>query len=298
MEYDRESINQNWTQLIVSIVYMARAHEESEAKSQRLFASWENKRNGISNGGKKKLTAAAPAWVVLSEDKTHFVLIPEVAKAVESIFYKYLAGKGTARIERELNEALNVWKPSKGNRNKTGGWRESYINKIIRSRAVIGEFQPCSKRQPVGGAIKDYFPPVIDADLFYQVQARLQANALKNGNAGGKTGKVNNLFTHVVKCGFCNSPMHFIDKGNPPKGIKYLVCDASRRLKTCSAKPVRYDEFEQLFFDNFEELDISQLIPGKDGTQARLNELERQITANHQKIIEAEVAAENMTGNA
>jgi len=295
MEYDRESINNNWSQLIISIVYMARAHEESEAKSQRLSAAWENKREKISNGDKRKLTGAAPAWVRLSEDGSDFLLIPEVAKAIKLVFQKKLSGKGTSRIEKEMNNDPNVWKPPKGNRNKTGGWRESYINKIIRNRAVIGEFQPCSKRQPVGKPIKNYFPPVIDDDLFYQVQAHLQANSNKNGNTGGNTGKASNLFVYVVKCGFCGSVMHFINKGKPPKGGKYLVCDAARRLNTCSAKAVRYDEFERLFFDNFEELDISQLMPGKDETQVKLIELDKKVTANRQRINEFDNEIKNLS---
>ncbi|MGI6544081.1 MAG: recombinase family protein [Limnochordia bacterium] len=225
--------------------------------------------------------------------------MPEAAKAVELIYRKKLAGKGTGRIERELNEDPNVWKPPKTGRNKTGGWRKSYITKILRTKAVIGEFQPHKlvdgKRQPIGDPIPDYFPPVIDKELFYQVQAQLQANAEKKGNAGGRTGKVSNLFTHVIKCGLCGYPMHFINKGKPPKGRKYLVCDASRRLKTCTAKPIRYEEFEQLFFDNFEELDISQLIPGEDETQARINELEKLLTVNRQRLLEIDSKVENFS---
>ncbi len=295
MEYDKESINQNWTQLIISIVYMARAHEESEAKSKRLSAAWESKREKINNGKNEKITALCPAWMELSEDRSEFILIPERCKAVELIFRKKLAGKGADRIAKELNTNPDIWKPPKSNKNKTGGWRGSYINKILRNRAVIGEFQPRSKGQPVGDPIPDYFPPAIDEDLFYQVQAHLQANARKNGNGGGRTGKVSNLFTHIVKCGLCGAPMHYIDKGKPPKGRKYLVCDASRRLKTCSAKPVRYDEFEKLFFDNFEELNISQLVFSKDETQVRLNELETQITINNQRIAEKDNEVENLS---
>jgi DNA invertase Pin-like site-specific DNA recombinase len=297
MEYDRASIDQNWAQLIMPIVYMARAHEESEAKSKRLCSVWEYKRN---NSDRRKLTAMAPAWLRLSEDKTTFNPIPEVCEAVELIFRKKLDGKGTVRIESELNADLDVWKPPQTTRNKGGGWRKSYIDKILRNRAVIGEFQPHRKsvrgtRQPIGDPVPDYFPPIIDEDLFYQVQAQLDANRRQNGNAGGRNGKATNLFTHVVKCGLCGSPMHLIDKGKPPKGAQYLVCDAARRLKTCPAKMVRYDEFERLFFDNFEELDIGQLIPGEDETQARLGELEKRLTANRQKVVEIDSQVENLS---
>ena len=292
MEYDRESINQNWTQLIISIVYMARAYEESEAKSKRLTAAWDNKRNNID---KKKLSKVAPAWLELSEDGKEFIIKPEVAKAVELIFLKKISGKGTSRIEKEMNDDPNAWKPPKGGRNKTGGWRKSYIDKIVRTRAAIGEYQPCSNKQPIGEPIKNYFPPVIDEDLFYQVQAQLQANALKSNRGGGTTGKAKNLFAYVIKCGLCGSAIHYIDKGKPPKGAQYLICDSARRLKTCSAKAVRYDEFEQLFFDNFEELNIDELMPDKDETMLKLNELGKKVTANRQRLLEFDSEIKNLS---
>ncbi len=137
MEYDQESINQNWAQLIISITYMARAHEESKLKSERVAAAWENKRNN----GDKKLTAKAPAWVRLSEDRTKFILIPEAAKAIELIFRKKLAGKGAERIAQELNDDPNIWEPP-----RTGPIREPYqeiqeteepgIVKIMKSKYI------------------------------------------------------------------------------------------------------------------------------------------------------------------
>jgi hypothetical protein len=121
----------------------------------------------------------------------------------------------------------------------------------------------------------------------------LKANGEMKGNGGGRVAKAKNLFTHVAKCGLCGSPMHFIDKGKSPKGGQYLHCDKSRRLKQCPAKSIRYDEFERLFFDNFEELDIGLLIPGRDETQARARELEALIDVNRQMILEINEEIEN-----
>jgi len=289
MEYDLDSIKQNWTQLIISITYMARAHEESEAKSKRLAAAWENKRKKAING-EQKLTGKVPAWIKLSKDK--FILKSEVCKAVDLIFKKKLAGKGVGKIERELNADSSIWKPK-------NGWRTSYIDRILRNRAVISEFQPHQlingKREAVGDVIKDYYPKAIDENLFYQVQAQIRNNKQKKGNAGGETGKASNLFTHVAKCGLCNAPMHFIDKGKPPKGGKYLHCDAARRLKSCTAKAIRYEEFEKLFFDNFEELDINALIPNEEEKQSQIIELENTMTADKQRLLEIHVEIENLT---
>jgi len=59
MEYTRKSINQNWDQLIISITYMARAHDESLTKSKRLKEVWGKKREQAVNG-ERKLTGRCP----------------------------------------------------------------------------------------------------------------------------------------------------------------------------------------------------------------------------------------------
>jgi len=302
-EYTKASISQNWTQLIVSITYMARAHEESLTKSKRLKKAWEAKRDAIRSSN-KKLTARTPSWIKLSDDKTNFTLIPEISKAIELIFQMKLNGKGSERIAKELNTDNKIWKPIKSNRNKLGGWRKSYINKILTNRAIIGEFQPHSyfednegilRRQAVGNVVKNYFPLAIDTNLFYEVQNLIQRNS-KQGkhHSGGKTGKATNLFVHLAKCGLCGSPMHFIDKGKPPKGGKYLHCDNSRRLKLCSAKAIQYYEFENLFFENFEELEISQLIPSENKSKAKINKLTKLLSSNEFKINEVKEEFQNL----
>jgi DNA invertase Pin-like site-specific DNA recombinase len=72
MEYDKKSVSDNWTQLIISISYMARAHEESKVKSERLQESWINRRQ-LATNGKRKLTGVCPAWLQISEDKESFI---------------------------------------------------------------------------------------------------------------------------------------------------------------------------------------------------------------------------------
>jgi hypothetical protein len=77
---------------------------------------------------------------------------------IELIYRRKLEGKGTTRIETELNADPDLWRPPTKGPKKTGGWRKSYIVKILRSRAVIGEYQPHKmvdgKRQPIGDPIQ------------------------------------------------------------------------------------------------------------------------------------------------
>jgi len=222
---------------------MSRAHEESAIKAMRVGKAWEGKRKQID---RRKLTARCPAWLSLSEDKTQFTVIEDRKKVIRDIFSMKLVGKGATAIVKELNQTAK-WKPGSNNKRKQAeGWRESYVKKILRNRAVIGEFQlhkfVNGKRQPVGDPISGYFPVVVDKGDFYQVQKQFK----QNSHRGGKTGKVSNLFTHLLKCGYCKGSMAIIDKGPAPKGGKYLVCDRSRRGIDCCKATIKYDEVEHL----------------------------------------------------
>ncbi|RVD46068.1 recombinase family protein, partial [Mesorhizobium sp. M8A.F.Ca.ET.023.02.2.1] len=80
-----------FAQLIMSIVVMARANEESEMKSQRLSAVWDAKRRAVSE---KKLTGLCPAWLELSEDRKNFHVIDDRAQVVRRIFEDSASGQG------------------------------------------------------------------------------------------------------------------------------------------------------------------------------------------------------------
>ncbi len=226
-EYTEETVDANVGELIVSLTIMSRAHEESATKSRRLTKAWEGKRKQAST---MKLTARCPAWLKLNKAKTQFDIIEDREKTICHIFNMKLAGKGAITIVKELNSTPGIWKPGNSNKRKHGeGWRESYVKKILQSRSVIGEFQPHrllkGKREPIGESIPDYFPAVIDKDVFYRVQEQFR----QNNHKGGRTGKISNLFSYIAKCGYCGSSMAFINKGPAPKGGQYLVCDRARR---------------------------------------------------------------------
>lgn len=268
-EYTEETVNANVGELIVSLTIMSRAHEESATKSRRLTAAWEGKRKKT---GTMKLTARCPAWLKLNEAKTQFDIIENRKKTICHIFGMKLAGKGATTIVRELNSTPGIWKPGSTNKRKHGeGWRESYVKKILQNRSVIGEFQPHKllkgTREPIGETIPDYFPAVIDKDVFYRVQEQFR----QNNHKGGRTGKVNNLFSYIAKCGYCGSSMAFIDKGPAPKGGKYLVCDRARRKSIdCCSVSMRYDEIERLILTYCKGLRPKDILTENDDTAITL----------------------------
>jgi DNA invertase Pin-like site-specific DNA recombinase len=109
--------------LIVSLVIMSRAHEESQTKSHRISAAWKNKRTHAVD--RKPMTKWCPAWLELSPDRSEYVPIPERVEIVRGMFSDAIGGIGLYSIARRLNET-NV--PTFDSPN---GWHQSYIAKIL-----------------------------------------------------------------------------------------------------------------------------------------------------------------------
>jgi DNA invertase Pin-like site-specific DNA recombinase len=291
-EYTEGTVNANVGELIVSLSIMSRAHEESATKSKRLKAAWVGKRKQTET---MKLTARCPAWLKLNEAKTEFIHVEGRKEVICRIFEMKLAGKGATTIVRELNSNPEIWKPGSTKKRKQGaGWRESYVKKILQSRSVIGEFQPHQllngKREPIGEVIPDYYPTVIDKDVFYRVQEQFR----QNNHKGGRTGKVTNLFSHIAKCGYCGSSMAFVNKGHEPKGGKYLVCDQARRRSIdCSNVFIRYDEIERLVLTYCKGLQPKDILTENNDTAITL--LKGQLDAKASELKSIIVEIENIT---
>ena len=243
-------------------LYIMRAFDESKNKSIRIREARKSERKQARESG-KILTKRIPAWLEIVDDKIQ--TIPEAAESIKYIYKMKLEGLGVRQIAKHLNKK-SAWMPPKGN-----GWRASYLNKILQNIAVTGVYQPHSKnsktlkREPIGEPIADYYPRVISDNIFSRVQELLK----KNKGKGGRTGVVSNLFTHVIKCGYCNGSMIFIDKGKPPKGRTYLQCDNGKRGIKCEPNSIRYDEVESLILNSCIEVRPEEILPNPDD-QAKL----------------------------
>ncbi|EJZ22154.1 recombinase family protein [Rhizobium sp. Pop5] len=250
--------------ILLSVVIMARAYDESRTKALRVGAAWENKRRNIHD---KKLTQVAPAWLRLSEDRRVYDVIPERVEILKAIYNDADNGRGSYQIARKLNlDSVPTFAPSQG-------WHESYVSKLLTSRAVLGEFQPHryieGKRTPAGDPITDYFPAVISRDQFERIQA---GRAVRKNRGSGRKGRNNiNLFAGAATCGYCNGKMMIVDKGTGPKGGVYIRCDNARRGNECWAGswPLKHLETAFLFF--VKELDLHSFMLGSSAEDARLS---------------------------
>lgn len=270
----------DFSQLVVSLAIMSRAHEESQTKSRRLSAAWVNKRRTIDD---RKLTALSPAWLNLSTDRKSFEIDAERAHVIRSIFEDAAAGLGSYAIARRLN------KSGIAPFGRSTGWQTSYIGKILTSRAAIGEYQPHriidGRRVGTGPAIPNYFPAVIDEQLYLRVQS---GRSQRRIGGGGRKGEfVSNLFSGLARCAYCAAPMHFINKGALPKGGKYLACDKALRGLGCDNMAWRYDDFEASFLTFVEEIDLESFLRVQDESGHR-HDIEKKIQAAEGRLVQLE----------
>jgi len=261
--YSQATIDADMTNLMMSLVIMTRAHEESVTKSRRLNAAWEQKRREI---GTTKLTSLCPHWLRPSADKKSFEIIEERAAVVRRIYQMSIDGIGQESIARKLNQEKV---PAFG---KGKGWYSAYVHRLLRKRDVLGEFQSHRRDKsgkkavvPAGEAIQNYYPAIINETMYQKAQARVQTAT--PGRVGQSRG---NLFTGLAYDGVSGAPMRHLGRGydksklGQKNGLQfryyYLVSDYKRMNPDAKAVSWRYDWFETWFLNFITGLDWNSIV--------------------------------------
>jgi DNA invertase Pin-like site-specific DNA recombinase len=123
--YTEKSIN-DIGQLMFSLMTMSRSHQESEMKSIRGKAAWDNKRK-LALKLKKPMTRKCPNWLKVNEDMSGFIVLKEREEIIKYVFQLSIDGIGQRKIARMLNEK-GVEAFSKGKI-----WNASYIRASCKS---------------------------------------------------------------------------------------------------------------------------------------------------------------------
>ena len=264
--YTPESVNEGPAPLVMSLMVMGRAHEESLRKSERVGDAWAKKKARAAET-REPMTARVPGWLCLSADRRRIEVIPDRAAVIRRIFDDSLAGIGTLTIMRRLNQD---GVPTFG---RSQIWHDSYIKKILGNEAVCGTFQAFSKergdRRPVGPSVPGYYPQVIPPEDFARVQAGLSSR--RTAPIGRAAASYSNLLSSVARCGCCGAPMRLLDKGKPPKGGRYYQCDTARRYADgCELRRLfPASEAEAGVVASLRTTDIGRLLDGEKVAAAR-----------------------------
>ena len=252
--YDEATLDDDPMALMYALMVAIRANEESERKADRVGNAYNEKRKAAAEGADNgtPFTRMLPAWIEFREDTKSHAAISERAKVVETIFRMAGEGLGQHAIAQRLNAEGVPTFGGRGKQRKADAWHRSYIKKLLTNSAVVGTFTPHQKRTDTQGKrkrvpldpIEDYFPAVIDRDLFERVASSARASAPRGRNA---TAEPKSIFAGLLRCAHCGGTVTRMVKG--PDNV-YLICSRANRKLGCKYQAVRYEDAERALLGN------------------------------------------------
>ena len=263
-------------EIMISLLVMVRAREESVNKSRMIAESWEAKKK---KG--KAYTTVCPSWMQKDGDK--YKLIPIRAKTVKHILNLYKEGYGDRAISTKLNESntprftsVNQLK----NLKKKPYWSSHHVNEIRRSRALYGVYQPkriIDNKYIYSDDVEEFYPPIITKDEYLELRA-IAARKVKV-KTGGVT-SIKNVLRGVATCGSCGLNLILKDCGSRKRNGKmehyrYLIC-------TCKKMSIDFDTGVKFGLDSLYQIDQVKIINEKEG--------EREVRESERLIAEGQIA--------
>lgn len=214
------------TNLLVTIIFMGRAHDESLRRSTRIRDVHQAKRDRRDPA----IFGQGPAWVTRKPDGSGWEVKPGMAESIRRVFELSIHGVGCTAIARQAN-AEGWVAPA-----KVARWNITLPNKLLRNRAVLGEYEPKvmagSKRVSTGDVWADYYPRIVDEDTFLKAQAAAhnRRNLPNRRDAG-----YHNVLQGLAFCGHCGQTLLRKRKGGQKnaQGYAQYICSA----KDCGEKP-------------------------------------------------------------
>lgn len=280
--YSRQVIENEPHKLLLTLLIMCRANEESAIKAKRLKATWDQK---FKNLDTKRLTSRCPYWMRATSDTNGFELIPERADIVKKIIAMAKAGMGNSTIVHRLNESKVPTFSPKSN----AGWMPSYIQKMLKSPALYGEFHADGKLEI---PISNYFPAVITKEEWLLVDIIRRDRHTKGGAHKGP--QLSNLFSGLLKCGHCGGPMNMggYSAIKPyPKQKKYVACSGAKRGFPCKHINWGYPDLENELLRFCKSVDFGSVLGRTSSLSERANNatkasllLKDQIKALNEKL--------------
>ena len=275
MIWDEEKIA-NTSSLLISVVMFSRAHDESRIKAQRVSAAFQLKRNSgipvVSNihGG---------GWVLPKEDRTGWELVPEKAESVKKVFELVSEGYGGVRIARIANQEKWVM-PWRKRTTTSETWEHTGISRLLRDRRVLGEWQPKrminGKYVPDGDPVPNYFPSVVDEQLWFRAQNALIGRQMPKRLHG----KHSDIFAGLFSCA-CGSKMERkapSGRGNP---IYYCV---KRKAGLSDCRSFREEGIIETFFALAGRWKRLHFVGSADKTREEISLLQSKLTEVKKRI--------------
>lgn len=246
-------------------VMLSVSENEAAITAERIKAVFKSKlENGEIIGGSISLGYKK----VIVEGKKTLQVDEEKAEFVKHIFEQYDKYGSLSKTSKMLNSS--EWKCD-----------TKKLKAILKNKLYLGIYSA-----PSIGDFPDFCTPIIEKDLFYRVQKKLEKNAKTYVSQPNKT----YIFSGLMKCATCGTRLSGNTKRRPSKsGVrieKTYRCQYHQR-KDCTNKRNAYEPtVEKHLLSNVRkelnnkilEFDAKEIKPPVDTTQKQINKLTNKLT--------------------
>ena len=232
-----ESVNQNPTDLMLSILLFSRANEESKTKQARTIGNVETLIECHKKGEPVNIKSAGkhPFWVDDSGSQYEAIKPhPKYWQIAREALDMFLEGHGIYKVKRYLDDQY----PNELNGKE---WDYQVIKRMRESRALIGERTlNVQKRTYI---LENYYPALCKSESEF---LRLQELRVQNGHKSKRDPNKDNIKLmsglSILRCARCKGTMHgYLNKGKP----RYICVNGKHKQKGCSAWSVTAPLVEQ-----------------------------------------------------
>jgi hypothetical protein len=231
-EWSKERLT-NPADFMLSVMLLYRGHDESRVKSQRIRAVHDRARQQLD----RSIFGRAPGWLSRTANGTAWEAVPELAAIVKQVFELAASGYGGVAIARRGNKE-NWPVPSLSAQERGTTWHTTLAAKLVRNRAVLGELEFSvirdGKSTATGQVVKDWYPQIIDDELFARANAAIDA---RRGMPNRRDASYRNIFQGVIFCGLCGATLSRKAKAGGSKNSKgyaqYVCSDRNRGASSC-----------------------------------------------------------------
>lgn len=168
-----------------------------------------------------------PIGYTIDKNTKKYVIDPQMAPVVCSIFEMYAAGSSIADIIKKLN--------NQGLRTQKGtAFTQNSLHHMLKNPKYIGVYTYKDEIIDNNGV-----PAIIDNELFMKVQKMLKTNKRKSHQAWNSA---DYLLTDKLFCGKCGS--HMVGESGTSKTGKiynYYTCISKKKRRACTKKSVQKD---------------------------------------------------------
>lgn len=230
---DKESLL-NPLSIIIPLIEFSRSHDESNTKSLRVKAAWDNKRKTASINN--PIGKYCPKWIDIKDNK--YVIHKQHGKTIKLIANMGLQGYGAGSITKYLTKN-NI--PTTSDNNKVTSWEATTVKRYLKSKALIGIHEYTAIDETTGKRVKTnkevkLYPSLITDNEYYKLQGILNKRSHKVGSDGNN---IANLFGGL---------MTDYDEGSSIRikyGLNKLMTTASVLNGAAESKSFPYALFEQ-----------------------------------------------------